>query len=134
MKITFATMVDKPRYYLGAALFGLLLSFDSIAQDADVVFVVDTSGSMATEVTAFSSYINSEFVAPILDAQINLRMVLIGSSSICIPPPSGNCDCVNDSSPPLYLHVATEVGGNDVLTKTLTTIDQWRTRLRAGSQ
>lgn len=108
-------------------------SFAQTSVDADVVFVIDTGPTMADEVLVFQSLFNEFFTARIAATGVSLQIVVIGSSSICLPPPTGIDSCPNDENLPLYRHVVTSVGSNDALTKTLSTYDQWTDSLRPGA-
>lgn len=120
--------------YLSVVLLCLTTSAASMAQEADVILVVDTSGSTEGEVLVLQSSLNEAFTLPILNASVDLQISLIGSSSICIPAPTGSGSCQDDDNLPLYKHVVAEVGGTDALTKILTTYADWQSQIRPNSK
>ena len=98
---------------------------------ADAIFVIDTSGSTGEEVAVFQNSLIEAFVVPLVNADVDLHLVILGSDTICLPPPIGNGSCPGDENLPGYRHVTTVVGSNDALTKILSTYDQWKDSLRS---
>lgn len=93
-------------------------------QPADIILVVDNSGSMSLEAQQVQANINA-FSSQIFLANIDARVVLISaypsdSQGICVPQPlgSGGCPAV-DTNPPNFLHVDASVGSSDALTQIL---------------
>lgn len=97
-------------------------------QPADIVFAIDTSGSMGEE----SSFVKTEmnaFSQQIIDSGIDVHVIMLAEPpppipcfgpicppGICIGMPLGSGACPNDSNPPHYFHVAnSEVASNDGL-------------------
>ena len=98
-------------------------------QPADLVIVVDNSGSMALEVEMVRGAVNS-LSSRLFLANIDLRLALISAGSddpqgICVPPPVGSGSCPADENPPGYLHIHDGVGSNNALQKILTHHATW---------
>lgn len=77
----------------------------------DIVFAVDTSGSMVDEAAQVQANINS-FSQQISDSGIDAHVVMLAASpflilpSICVPAPLGSGMCPNDTKLPNYFHHA----------------------------
>lgn len=89
-------------------------------QPADIIVVVDNSGSMEFEANAVQAYLNM-FSSQIFLANIDAHVVLLSSypnvgHGICLDPPLGNGGCpADDNNPPLYTHIPTEVDSTNGL-------------------
>jgi len=110
---------------------------DSGALPADVIFVVDNSGSMGEEAGQVQQSMN-DLVSTIVAANIDLHLILISADStddagICVPAPVGNGQCPGDENLPAYRHVVQTVGSTDALQKVLDTYDQYKDSLRANA-
>ena len=77
----------------------------------DIIFAVDTSGSMIQEAGFVQQQMNS-FSIQIDVANVDARIILLAeypfliSPGVCIDPPLGSGGCPNsDSNPPKFLHV-----------------------------
>ncbi len=104
---------------------------------ADVVVVVDSSGSMAQKVREVQNGLNS-FAGSITGAGVDLHLILIASSSssgngICVSTPLGSGICPDDQNLPLYRHVVQAVDGNSTLSIILNTFNQWQGSMRPGA-
>jgi len=104
---------------------------------ADIIVVVDNSGSMTLEAADVQASMN-DFVTAITTSGIDAHVVLISSPSnddngICIPAPLGSGSCPADENLPVYRHVSTGVGSNNGLSKILDTYSQWKDSLRANA-
>ena len=100
---------------------------------ADIVFVVDTSGSMDQE-EQWTQQQMPNLVSSITGSGIDTHLILIAGSSMCVPAPVGSGACGGaDSKPPNYLHVVQGVGSNDALNKIVSTFPQWKAMLRPNS-
>jgi hypothetical protein len=102
---------------------------------ADVIVVVDTSGTMTAETNAVRAALNN-FAAGIQSTSIDLHLILIGNSSsnlLCIPAPLGSGACPADEKLPVFRHILQSVGSNDALSKILLTYPQWSGSLRPGA-
>jgi hypothetical protein len=95
---------------------------------ADVLVVVDSSGSMDEEVAAVQASLN-DFAAGIQNAAVDLHLILIGTE-ICIPAPLGSGMCPDDETLPLFRHVQETISSNDALSKIISTYSQWSGSLR----
>ena len=93
---------------------------ENTLQPADIIFVVDNSGSMGDEAGAVQANLNS-FSQQIIDSGIDVHVVLISSypdegNGICIEPPLGAGGCPGaDTNPPLFTHINQEVDSNNAL-------------------
>jgi hypothetical protein len=82
---------------------------ESELQPADIIFVVDNSGSMGDEANAVQANLN------------DVHVVLISSypdsgNGICVEPPLGSGGCPGaDNNPPVFTHIDHEVDSNDSL-------------------
>lgn len=119
---------------------------------ADVVFVIDNSGSMSEEIAAVQSGMNA-FAQQIVGAGIDLHVVLVSApvcgndftclasvgfnfNGICIPAPLGNvaagasCPNAEDTKLPNYLHVKSGVDSHNALAQLESTFPTWQPMLR----
>ncbi|MCX4243354.1 hypothetical protein [Paraliomyxa miuraensis] len=105
---------------------------------ADVVFVVDNSGSMGFEAMQIQAEMNG-FSGQIIASGIDVHVVLISSypgvgNGICIPPPLGGGGCpLNDDAPPVFTHVDRQVNSHDAWQALLQTHGQWGPAWREDS-
>jgi hypothetical protein len=100
---------------------------------ADIIFVVDTSGSMDQE-QQWTQQQMPNLVNTITASGIDAHLILIANNEMCIPAPIGSGACGGaDSKPPNYLHVVQGVGSNDALNKIISTFPQWQAMLRPNS-
>jgi hypothetical protein len=98
---------------------------ETVIPPVDIVFVVDTSGSMSAEILAVQANINA-FSARIGQSGLDYRVIMIGQKgntgiAVCVPPPLGGPDCANQ--PPRFYHVNQVISSNDALSKILSTFD-----------
>jgi len=98
-------------------------------QPADIIFVIDNSGSMEYEEGEVKSHMN-EFSSQIIDSGIDAHVVLLSNNNICIGAPLGSGQCPNDSKEPNYLHVNVGIGSNNALSQLLSTVDEWQDMMR----
>lgn len=99
-------------------------------QPADIIFAIDSSGSMDEEIEFVKMQMNA-FSQQIVASGIDARVILIGqASAICIAAPLGAGSCPLDSKLPGYLHVDRKVGSHDALNVILSTYPQWSAQLR----
>jgi hypothetical protein len=102
---------------------------------ADVILVIDNSGSMTDEADEVQASMN-DFVATITAAMIDVHIILISADSndeqgICVPAPLGSGSCPNDDNQPGgFMHVMTGVGSNDGLQKILDAYPTYSSFLR----
>jgi hypothetical protein len=101
----------------------------------DIIFVIDTSGSMSDEKNFVQQNMNI-FSQQIFLANIDHHVVMIAESSPegpCINVPLGSGACPADTKLPEYLHVVEGVGSTNALEKILTTEQLWSSSIRPGS-
>jgi hypothetical protein len=105
---------------------------------ADIVFVVDNSGSMDFEAQAVQDNLNA-FSQQIIMSGVDVHVVLISSypgngNGMCIEPPlgSGGCNAM-DSNPPLFTHVDQQVSSHDALAQVLAHHAEWSPVVREGA-
>jgi hypothetical protein len=111
---------------------------ESELQPADIIFIVDNSGSMGDEANAVQANLNN-FSQQIIDSGVDAHVVLISSypgngNGICVEPPLGSGGCNSaDSNPPTYLHIDEGVGSHDALQRLLGSSAQWMPVVRPDS-
>lgn len=103
-------------------------------QPADIIVVVDNSGSMDLEAAFVQQHMNM-FSSQIFLANIDAHVVLISApntsdAGICLPQPLGSGACPDDTNLPGYLHIADGVGSNDALQKILDHFPTWAPQMR----
>ncbi|MEM7158495.1 MAG: hypothetical protein AAF799_36990 [Myxococcota bacterium] len=103
-------------------------------QPADILFVVDNSGSMGFEALSVQNNLNA-FSTQIFLANIDARVALISADSsddegICVGQPLGTGSCPADENPPGYVHVVDAVGSNNALDKIIQHYDSWSVNFR----
>jgi hypothetical protein len=101
---------------------------------ADIIWVVDNSGSMSFETSFVQNNLNV-FSRLITRGGVDSRVVLISAGStsrygVCIRPPLGSGDCPDDTNYPHLFHVLETVGSYNALDKIMSTYPQWRGLLR----
>ncbi len=99
-------------------------------QPADIIVVIDTSGSMSEEAAQVQANLNT-FVQVILGSGIDTHVVLIADATVCIPAALGSGQCEGlDTNLPTFLHVVQTVASTDSLQLVLATYPQWAEVLR----
>lgn len=120
----------------GEECAGIDVMSDVGLQPADIIVIVDNSGSMEFEANSVQNYLNM-FSSQIFLANIDAHVVLISSypdvgHGICLDPPLGSGGCpADDNNPPGYTHVAQEVDSNNALQILLSTQPMWAGAMRA---
>lgn len=92
----------------------------------DIVWFIDTSGSMNQETAWVQQNINA-FAAYIAGLSLDYHVVLIADAEVCVPPPLGGPNCTDGTN---YRHVKEYVGSKDGLKKTINTYPQYQDFLR----
>jgi hypothetical protein len=101
----------------------------------DIIFAIDTSGSMTDEKNFVQANMNI-FSQQIFLANIDHHVVMIADASPdgpCINVPLGSGNCPADTKLPEYLHVVQGVGSTNALQVILDTHQLWSPSIRPGS-
>lgn len=103
---------------------------------ADIIVVVDNSGSMDFESKAVQDYLNG-FSQQIFAANIDAHVVLLSAypgasdAGICIDAPLGGGMCpASDSNPPGFIHIDQLIESSDALTRLIERHADWATAMR----
>ncbi|MEZ4442085.1 MAG: hypothetical protein R3B72_23530 [Polyangiaceae bacterium] len=104
---------------------------------ADIIFVVDNSGSMGDEAGFVQNSMN-DFSNIMVNSGIDYRVILISADSnddhgICVPAPLGGGACPADDNPPNYFHIPTTVGSSNALQLILSEYPNYQQHLRLGA-
>lgn len=108
---------------------------NAVKQPADIIFVVDNSGSMSFEAQQIQANINA-FSQQIIASGVDVRVVLISSypndgNGICVDAPLGAGGCPTmDTNPPTFTHVDERVGSHDAWERVLATHNEWANVMR----
>ena len=110
---------------------GDMASADTVARPADIIFLIDTSGSMGGEADAVEARINDDLAGVLENNMVDYRIIMVadfppddgGDASdptLCIGPPLAPQDCDNlTSSKPTngerFFHYDTHVNSRDSL-------------------
>jgi hypothetical protein len=127
---------------------------------ADIIWVVDNSGSMAVEAAAVQDNMN-RFATSLIDEGIDVHLALISSSQmadmamacppldfvcllafiasgfnfgVCIDAPFGSGMCPADSNPPNFLHLDIPVGSSNGLQLAMDQYPQYASILRPNTK
>jgi hypothetical protein len=114
-------------------------------QPVDIIFGIDTSGSMSEEVAQVQQNLNA-FSEQIIASGIDVRVIMLASfqglgavsggtavDGPCIAPPLGSGTCPDDSNPPTYVHLVQPVASWDVLDVYINAYPNYRPHLRENS-
>jgi hypothetical protein len=133
---------------VGEGCASLELRAEPTTREADVVFIIDNSGSMSDEIALVQERMN-EFSEQIAEADVDAHIVLISQErsepvdpvfgelfelGICIAAPLGSGDCPADSREPEYVHLPWVVGSNDALQLLLDGYANWSQGLRPAAE
>jgi hypothetical protein len=118
---------------------------ENVLQPVDIIFGIDTSGSMAEEVAEVQKNLNA-FSQQIIAAGIDVRVIMLASlkgtgagsggyavDGPCIAPPLGSGQCPADSKPPTYVHLDKKVTSWDVLDVFAKSYPDYKPHLRENS-
>jgi hypothetical protein len=122
---------------------------DAKVLPADIIWVVDTSGSMSEEMGFVQQNMNN-FAKGILSVGIDVRVVLVAEhfncsdpfwnctglippDGMCLPAPLGSGKCPEDHNPPTYWHPNVTIGSTDGLEKIVSSYSLWKDALRPDS-
>jgi hypothetical protein len=97
----------------------------------DIIWFIDTSGSMAQETAWVQQNINA-FATFIGTKNLDYRVIMVAQPTffimgICVPPPLGGPNCTNG---PKYMHIKEKVGSSNGLEKLVETYPKWQAFLR----
>ncbi len=98
----------------------------------DIIFFVDTSGSMDNEIVQIKANINT-FASTIGTSGLDYQVLMIaekgtGKFQICVPAPLGGANC-GDSAPKFHA-IDQTIASTDGLAKIISTYDTWKSYLR----
>ncbi len=102
---------------------------------ADIIVVVDNSGSMGFEAGEIQLNLN-DFSNQIIGSGIDVHVILVSSypgdgNGICIAPPLGGGVCPGtDNNPPTFTHVDQFVASHNAWERVLATHAQWSAAIR----
>ena len=104
---------------------------------ADIIVVVDNSGSMTKEAQFVQDSMN-DFASIIGQSGIDYHVILISDDStdengICVPQVLGSGACPNDENLPSFRHVVQSVASTNALELILSTYPQWSSSLRPNA-
>jgi hypothetical protein len=122
----------------GDACVSVSQAADLMQLPADIIFVVDNSGSMTQEAESVQAELNG-FSAQIQMSGIDHHVVLLSSypdngNGICVDPPLGSGSCPDaDGNLPVYRHVDQRIGSHNALAKLISTQLQWKDSIRPDS-
>jgi hypothetical protein len=115
---------------------------DNEPQPADIIVVVDNSGSMSFEALSVQANLDA-FSQQIIDSGIDVHVVLMSrypgdgngpngeETGICIDPPLGSGGCpADDTNLPVFEHIGDSISSNDALEKLLYHEPKWKQALR----
>jgi hypothetical protein len=115
----------------GQTCEALQIEGESVIRPVDIIFAIDTSGSMTQEAESVAANMNA-FSKLIVDSGADAHVVLIADDSMCIAPPLGSGQCAGaDDNPEEFVHLDVTVNSHDALSKILATAPQWKPQLRA---
>ena len=95
----------------------------------DIIWFVDTSGSMDFETKTVQNNLNA-FASSIAKSGLDYRVIMVGDSKICVPPPLGGSGCKDGAR---YKHVKMSVGSDDGLKKLIQAYPSYQSFLRSDS-
>jgi hypothetical protein len=108
---------------------------------ADIIWVIDSSGSMLDETTGIQQNMNN-FSSFITGTGIDVHVVMIAAAGpplfglvppygVCVAPPLGSgAACPNDTNPPIYTHIIDNPDSHNALDRLIQTFPQWQGALR----
>jgi len=116
---------------------------EMIRTPVDIIFGIDTSGSMMEEVLMVQDNLNT-FSQQIMDANIDVHVIVLSALKTgapvfpnvdgpCVAPPLGAGNCPDDSLPPTYVHIDALVTSFDVLDVYINQYPQYKPHLRENS-
>ncbi len=128
----------------GGECAGVSQEANNAVLPADVIWTIDTSGSMAFETQAVRDNMN-KFSQGIVAAGVDIRIALIAEQyeppkfpglpddGICIAAPLGSGSCPNDSKLPTFAHIFQTVASTNSLQLIIQRYPDWKGILRHNS-
>jgi hypothetical protein len=116
----------------------------NMLQPVDIIFGVDTTGSMGEEI-AFTEENMNAFSEQITSAGIDVRVIMVSTvkdgmplfpvhlDGVCIAAPLGSGTCPEDSRPPQYVHILQPNNDGDLLQNYINTYPMYKEYLRESS-
>ncbi len=109
-------------------------TFGQSARPIDIVFAIDQSGSMNSDIQNVRNNMNS-FAKQIAGAKVDYRVTLIatrssGKNKICIPPPLGGANCADNTR---FKQIDKYVGSHSALSNIVQNISTIEGFMRPGS-
>lgn len=101
---------------------------DPVFAPVDIIWAIDTSGSMNEEAALVQEKLN-DFVEFIEGSGLNVRVVMIGGDTVCVPEPLSGGGCP-DADSARYRHVRRVVGSHDAFEAIVQTYPQYSDFLR----
>lgn len=134
---------------VGGACQAVSAAAQPVFEDADIIFAVDTSGSMGDESEFVKQNLNA-FSTQISGSGIDARVIMLAERpldffplpcggpipcppGICIDPPLGSGNCPADDNPPAYHHPTSDIGSTDALTQIVDLYGSYGNVLRANT-
>ncbi|MEZ4440565.1 MAG: hypothetical protein R3B72_15815 [Polyangiaceae bacterium] len=111
------------------------------SDEADIIFVIDTSGSMVEENNFVRQHMNA-FSQQIVSSGVDARVIMLAEEppffcgfcpGICIDPPLGSGNCPGDENPPNYFHPSSDIGSTDALSQIVDLYPSYGPNLRQAS-
>lgn len=99
----------------------------------DILIFIDTSGSMGQETQTVVDSIQ-QFTEFIASSQLDYRVILVGATTICFPPPLSSSVGCPDRNGPRYFHVRLGVASTDGLVRTIEGLDRAESFARPDAQ
>jgi len=116
-----------------------------LSEAADIIFVIDTSGSMVEEMGFVQQNMNA-FSQQIVASGVDVRVIMLAEKplclipnfcvpGICVDPPLGAGACpTDDNNPPAgYFHPESEIGSTDALSQIVDLYPSYGGELREGT-
>jgi hypothetical protein len=117
------------------ACSGVTANANLTQRPVDIIFVIDTSGSMMDEIAATEKNINTNFAKIIGQSGLDYRVIMLAqfgpggapAFDVCIKPPLGGNPCTTESAPintATYYQYDPHIDSNDSLRLILSTYNQ----------
>ncbi len=116
---------DTPR---GSECAQLTAVADPLFAPIDIIWAVDTSGSMNEEAALIETQLN-DFVEFVEDSGLDVRVVMVAADTVCVPSPLSGGGCP-DADSERYRHVVSTVGSTNALQVLENTYSQYSSFLR----